>query len=388
MERYHGTYGLAALVGFFGIAILALVIFVTGQALTQLVAAGLLTQVAGIFWRFTFLALSLIFLHVARVLGATYLVDDCGITQRILGRRTTIAWADLVHFEETLSTEFGAPARYKLFAHDGRRIVIPFSSLADGARLEKDLAPLRERNLRDLASYGRRCRPDRAIGLAVLGFIAPMFCLGGQATFEQVSSGQVALSRTSAMLLGGLLVATGLVLAILGVERISRVLTVSTAGIALRSLFLDREIPFDRVQSITLRLVGEEPRCEYAKIRGDKLSITICSDMTGYRELVSLVGSRSKVAPVRAGDLPQLKTVAARRLLGRSAAVLGPPIMGMGCVMMLMGSWQLFSGGTAASDRSASMKLGIGAALLLAFVALAIVSHQVRSSQKAEYPEL
>jgi hypothetical protein len=387
-ERYHGNLLLAGFVGLLGVALLALAVFVIGQAFAQPVTADLLTRSAGALGLIALLGTGVLFLYVARVHSATYLVDDHGITRRIPGRATTIAWPDLDRFEETHSTESGAAGRYMLFARDGRRLDVFISVLTDGARLrtrlEKQLQPLRERKLRDLADWGRRWRPHRTLGLFVLGFIAPMSVIIGCATLAQVHA---AVSTTTAMFLGGLLLAAGLVLAVLGAELVSRVLTVSDSGIALRSLFVDRWISLDRVQSITLCLVGDEPQVEYARIRGDNRSISIHSDMPGYRELLELVCSHGKIEPVRVANLAQWTGITGRGLVATTASALGPAFMGLGLVLILIGGWQLFTDRTATSDRPAAVKIGSGAALLLAFVALAIVSHEIRSSTKAREPE-
>ncbi len=315
-------------------------------------------------------------------------MDDRGITRRLLGRETTIAWSDLDRIDETGSIQAGAQGRCVLFADDGRRrIVIPFAFLANGDQLrdqlEEHLAPLRARLLQKIAERGQIYRPGRTVGLMVLCFIAPMFLVGGLGSFEQGRSGHVEGSRMSAMVLGALSAAAATALAVLGLEWLSRVLTFSDSGIALRSLFLNRQIPFDRVESITLRFEGDSPPGEVAKIRGNDQSITMHSDTLGYRQVLAMVRSRSGVEPVRAEEIWKSAVV---HLLGRMAAV-GTLLMCLGFGLMLIGAWQLFSDRTATADRPASIKIGIGAALLLASVGLAIVSHQVRSRGKAEADE-
>ena len=183
----------------------------------------------------------------------------------------------------------------------------------------------------------------------------------------------------SMMVLGAMFVAVAPILAVLGLELCSRVLTFSDAGIALRSLFLNRRIPFDRVESVTLRSSAESPPFEVAKIQGNDQSITIDCNTPGYHEVLARVRSRSGVEPVRA-DIWKSEVM---RLLARAAAV-GTLLMCLGFGFMLIGAWQLFSERTATADRPASIKIGIGTALLLASVGLAIISHQVRSREKAE----
>jgi hypothetical protein len=131
-------------------------------------------------------------------------------------------------------------------------------------------------------------------------------------------------------------------------------------------------------------LFGDEPQVEYARVCGNSRSISIHPDMSGYRELLELVYSRGKIEPVRAANFVQWMGMTGHGFFGLTARALGPAVMGLGLVMMLIGGWQLFSDRTAASDRPASIIIGIGAGLLLAFVALAIVSHQARSTNKKD----
>jgi hypothetical protein len=207
-----------------------------------------------------------------------------------------------------------------------------------------------------------------------------MCLIGGLGSFEQGRSDHFEGSRMSAMVLGALFAAAAPVLALLGLELCSRVLTFSDSGIALRSLFLNRRIPIDGVESVTLWSSPDDPPREVAKIRGNDQSITIYCDTPGYREVLAMVRARSGVEPVRAEDV---WTSAVVRLLARAEA-LGTPLMCLGFGLMLIGAWQLFSDRTTTADRPASIKIGIGAVFLLASVGLAIVSHQGRSRGKAE----
>jgi hypothetical protein len=364
MDRYHGNYGLAVLLGLLGVAILTLVIWVSSQAALQLAKADFLSLATGIFLFLTFLSAGVSCLFAAGLLGSSYLVDDRGITRRSLRRATIIAWADLDRFEEVFSNESGTQVRYRLYAADGRRILIPLSYLADGdrlrTRLEEYLAPLRERASRELAKSGRHWRPDRTAGLLVVGFMAPLFILGGLRFGDQGWPGRVEGSQTFARLFGALCVAAGPVLVVLGAELISRVLSVTGSGIALRSLFFDRKIVFGRVESVTLRMMGDAPGYEQAKIRGDGRAITIDSNMTGYREVMELMRSRSGVEPVRAGAVAKLKQGSPRRPLGWAIDLPRPVFMWLAFPILLIGGWRLYSARTAAGDGPRSSKSASG----------------------------
>jgi TRAP-type C4-dicarboxylate transport system permease small subunit len=391
MERYHGNSGLAVLVGFIGVAFFAIAIWVTSQVAPELARANLLTLAEGIFLFFTFLGMGLLCLFAADSLGASYRLDDRGITRRSFLRETTIDWSDLDCFDERFSAETGTQYRYNLYAVGGRRISIATSCVADSDRLrdrlEPHLVPLRERAAPVLAKSGRTWHPDRTTGLVVLGFIAPLFLIAGLHALLGLP-GLARDGKTIAPVLGVLFAAAALLLAVLGVELIARVLTVSSSGIAVRSLFLDRKISFGSVDSVTLRMDIDAPRYERAKIRGDGRSITIYSNMPGYHDVIDLVRSRSHVEPVRAGAAGRRKTGSPRGALEWVTDVIGPVLMFAGFTIVLTGGWQLFSARTAAGDRPAAALIRIGSALLLASVGLAIIAHHRRPSAKTKVPEL
>jgi hypothetical protein len=93
-------------------------------------------------------------------------------------------------------------------------------------------------------------------------------------------------------------------LAILGVELISRKLTISPEGVALRSLFLNRSIRFAYIESIDVKAIqsADEPGVERAKIRGTEgQSITLDSSMPGYRPVLELARSHAAAKISREG---------------------------------------------------------------------------------------
>jgi hypothetical protein len=151
MERYHGKSAPAVLIGLIGVALPILALAATSQAVPQLARPDVLLLATGISSVLSVVGVGLSRLLNAGLLGASYLVDDRGITAWTLGRATTILWSDLDHFEEVLSIESGTLIRYDLYAADGRCIFIHMSSLGDGdrlcAHLEEYLAPLRKASL-------------------------------------------------------------------------------------------------------------------------------------------------------------------------------------------------------------------------------------------------
>jgi hypothetical protein len=229
MGRYYGNSALTVFIGFIGVALLILTLSATCQAVPQLASPDLLFLATGISLVLTVLGVGLSCLSNTGLLGASYLVDDRGITGWTLGRATTILWSDVDRFEEVLSIESGKRLRYNLYTADGRWIFIHVSSLTDGdrlcAHLEDYLAPLRKRASLEIAKSGRSWRPDCTAGLLLLGVVAPLFILGGLLPYELGWSGRVEDSQTFAPVLGAMCAAAGSVFAVLGAELISRVLT-------------------------------------------------------------------------------------------------------------------------------------------------------------------
>ncbi len=207
-----------------------------------------------------------------------------------------------------------------------------------------------------------------------------MCLVGGLGAFEQGRSDHFEGPRLVAMALGAIFVATAPAMALFGLERLSRVLTISESAISLRSLFRDRRIPFDAVESVTLRTSKDDIPREVATIRGNGRSISIDSKTPGYRVVLETVASRSGVEPVRAAPI---WTPGAVRLLNGAEAWI-PVFMCIGIGLMLIGARQLFSDRTSAADRPASIKIGIAAAFLLASIGMAIISHHVRSLAKPD----
>jgi hypothetical protein len=305
MEHHRGYTGLAVLVGFFGVLIGDFTALVARGAVAEFPKANLLAWAIIAFRLLAGLGTSLLLLAASRELFASFRVDDRGITRRWLGFETGIAWPEVDRFTETIATRGGAPGRYILFASDGRRLAITIVGLPRGdrlrERLEKHLAPSRERRRQEIADLGWRVRPDRIGGLCILGLVAPMFLLEGLASLLGPLPGNASsdLDKGLAMLA----VAVAPIAGVIGLELLSRVLTLSDSAISQRILFGRREIALDRVESIVIRLaLGHEPRGVVATIRGEGRSIFIHSSTPGYNEILDVLSARTGIAPVRVED--------------------------------------------------------------------------------------
>jgi hypothetical protein len=84
---------------------------------------------------------------------------------------------------------------------------------------------------------------------------------------------------------------------VLGVELISRTLTVTAEGLSLRSLFLRREIAFADVAAIEVRARRNDgPLTERATIRARAgQRIVVDSSFPGYRVVLGVLERRTKV---------------------------------------------------------------------------------------------
>jgi hypothetical protein len=299
MQRFEGNSGLAAILGLTGLFMLCFVGYVVSQILQETKPITLAMVAAVIYGMAALSAAGLFLLWFAHEIGASFVLDDEGITRHVWGQTTVLRWRDLVQFDELSATGFKGASnmfgRLFLSASDGSRLTIRFHLLPDGsqlrARLEPRLAPLREAELCDIAKHGRSFRPLRTAGILVLTCIVPMFAFGG------LSGANMAENRRpehhGQLWYIGLLVAAGApVLVLLGLELISRKLTLTSTGLELRSLFLQRSIPFSRVDSIDVKATQSDEGFgfERAKIRAeDGQSITLESTMPGYRPVLELL---------------------------------------------------------------------------------------------------
>ena len=315
MHRFEGNRGLAAFLGFCGVALLALVILFIVLAASQLATFTLLlfSAVCAIFGLASVAATGLLFLHTGRDAGASFVVDDEGITRRAWGRTTALAWRDLSRLEEFNGTSARsdgkafAPRLCVLYGDRGQRVAVPFQFMGDDGprlrgRLETHVSRLRGDDLRDLARYGAAAQPGQRVGFIVLTLMAPLFLLGGLAALD--SGGDAARPR-SWTYFGALCIAASPLLMLLGVELISRKLEVMSNGLAVRSVFSRRDIPFDQMESITIKVDDvEAPATEYAIMRsnaGGKIKFD--SSMPGYRAVLELVRSRASVKCHGAGGV-------------------------------------------------------------------------------------
>ncbi len=302
MERFEGNSGLVFLFGLTGGLLLALVTFVCVGAAEQFATFSLLTTACAVFGQASLIAASLLLVYSAREAAATFDVSEEGIKRRAWGRTTAISWRDLVGLKEFNAT--GAKGKVRgmercvLSGRGGERLAIPFRFVVDGPRLraqiEPHLAPLRAMELDELSRNGRRFRTGRLLGVVVLTFMFPLFLLSGLAAFDPASTRQE--HQTLGMTLLGIVGLAGApILAVVGAEVYSRELVVTPEGIALRSLLLNRSIPFARIESMKVRVTdAEEPGTERVTVRSDQgQKIAIDSGMPGYLVLLELLRSKA-----------------------------------------------------------------------------------------------
>jgi hypothetical protein len=301
-ERFEGNDGLATGLGFTAVFLWGMIAFVAVQAAPQFSGFSPAAVACAFYWIASFGAAGLFLLRSAAELGASFVVDDEGITRLSWAGKTFLAWREIERLEESHAIwpkgEVGRSGRCVLFGPDGRRIVIPLPSGSDGerlrGRLEPHLVSVRAAEFGALARHGGRFRPYRTTGFVVLAAIAPLCLVAGWAAFDPAGPGRGQPDAVLA-LIGYFSLAAATVLAMLGVELISREFTVTPDGLAVRSLILNRSIPFDWIASIAVEMTeSEEVFTEHATIRGDGgQTIEFDSSMPGYRAVLDLVRLRA-----------------------------------------------------------------------------------------------
>ena len=307
MERFEGNHPLAAFFGLSGAFVLALVAYVIIQAAPQFPTLTL----PAVFGLGVSGAAGLLLLYGAREAAASFVVDENGITRRVWGHATALAWGDVVRLQEFYVTSSkekpGASGRCVLFDATGRRLVIHLPWVSDSRRLcallEPRLTLLREAQLRDLIRHGARFRPGRTAGIVVLICVTPIFLICGLKSVDSRGAGGDPWTATW-LYVGIILVASAL--ALLGTELISRELAITADSLALRSLFLDRTIPFAQIESISVKVSdAEEPGIDHLIIRGHNgQTIVLDSGLPCYHALLHLLRTRAngKPSPSTAGD--------------------------------------------------------------------------------------
>jgi hypothetical protein len=212
-------------------------------------------------------------------------------------------WRDLSRCEElnTIGSlaELGRWERVVLYGTLGQPLTIRFRFVADGprlrSRLEPHLAPLRERELAEVAEHGKCIRPARTEGIVFLAIIAPALLLFGLSMIDL--AGLSRAERTVRPYVPGVLCLAAIpFFVVLGIEMISRELTLTTDGLTLRGLLLNRSIPFQNVASITVKIIenGRHRIGERATVRShDGQFIAITSSMPGYCAVLDLLRTRA-----------------------------------------------------------------------------------------------
>ncbi len=256
-------------------------------------------------------AIGLLLLNCATEASTNYVVDDGGITRQNWTGTTRLAWSDLVRADEYCTSsskgEAGLSRRCVLHGKTGERLTIWWPLVADCAallaRLEPRLAPLRQQDLLELAEPGTIFRPEWIAGVGYLSFMAPLFLLGGVAGLELVTTRPSEDGRVL-LYLSLVAIAASPFVAALGVELVSRRLTLTRDGLALESLFLNRYVTFAGITSIKVEVTdAEEHVQERATIRAaDGQSIAIHSGMPSYPAILGLVrkraGTKSRALPL------------------------------------------------------------------------------------------
>ncbi len=317
LEQFDGDDGVAVTCGLAALLLVGVPVLLftlvdgTFSGITPLSAA------AGVFMLAGLGAAAVFLLRTAREASARYFVDDERIIRRDWGRTIVICWRDLADADESGTSRPKAKGRASgrcvLHGAQGQRLAIPFAFVVNAerlrSRLEPHLAAIRQQQQLNLAKNGGTFRPTRSAGVFALTWIVPMFLITGVAALTEPFSGKGEITL-SQRFLGFFAVAGGLGVAVVGLEQASRTLMVNAEGVALKSLFRQRSISWERVESVAVKAVEQEEDSHHAvvdrvRIVGDDgQSITIDSWMPGYVAVLGQVRSRcgAKVSTLAVDD--------------------------------------------------------------------------------------
>jgi hypothetical protein len=302
VERFDGNRGSALLFG-------ATAVFLMAVATVPAIAgASYFANLTGAYAALVIFSVGvlcttgLLLLYAARDVSAFFVVDEEGITRHAWGQTTALAWRDIVREREFHPTLLKGAAdvswRWVLYDCHGQKLAIPVrwveNSLRLSALVEPHLASVRASELRKLARHGGHFRPGLKMGVIVLGCIIPVVLLIALTPPAPAGVGTLRQDLDRKPLKVFCLVVST-VLALLSVEFISRKLTVTTSGLALRSFVLNRSIAFGSIESITVKPIDpEEQIVRRALVRGcDGQKISFDSDVPCFRALVELIRERA-----------------------------------------------------------------------------------------------
>ena len=248
----------------------------------------------------------------------TYQLDADGITRRSWKGMQAMRWSDVTRFEagggansELVLTDFQSN---KLSIQRG---LMGGTSLAElNQQLDSYLAPIRERQLRDMGGINNVYHPKR--GAAWAGVIMTLvvgamlaFCLA-----QPVPSDQQ-WAFVGVMLIFGSIELLFLYLTVLS---FTHSLIFTEDGITDTSVFKTRHIPFHHVTSVMSRTVStKNGSCDLTTIEGDGQKIVLTSQAKDYELLVDYIRRHVDMAAARQGEVQaqeiQRKTEKQQRVL-------------------------------------------------------------------------
>ncbi len=287
----------------FGLCNLGLVVAACWKLLTHDFAQDSQALTKLVFNSVQIVPVAIFLVYLAGSEAARLRVDDRRITRLAWWGRTSIEWDDLAGIEEsgwgTSKCGIAEPRRLLLLGAGGERVKIAFSRFQSPGdlrrRLETRVAPVRARMQLELAKLGAEYRPARGSGRFILALLAPACLLAGVMIPLFYGSAPFVPTRES-LLVGGLCAVMGVLFAIMGIELMSQILSVSIDRLEARSLFQDCTIPFHAIESIHLSLgKGDRSSMVTARISSNEgKTILISSLKPYYRPILELVLERAR----------------------------------------------------------------------------------------------
>lgn len=275
-----------------------------------------------------------------------YALDENGITRYAWNGTRALQWSDLARYEASGHVQ----GTVTLLDHQNRALLIYFSLLSARrnaelrALLAPHLAPLAERQLRDIGSLNTVYRPFRnlrilcgVICIALSGLFVVM-PLTDHAAFDPLWL----LVPFFVGFLGMLALGVWFLL-----HGLTYALTITPQGITESNCFRTTRLPFEQVTSLWVsEPTHDSKQGAVTTLEGNGVSIRLSSSMKDYSLLVHYIRARVSAAAIQRGDAiaqaSQAKVVRQSRVLLPILLTVVPTVcMGFGLNMVVRSAQSL-----------------------------------------------
>ncbi len=268
----------------------------------------------------------------------SYTVDGTGVTRQGWNGTQEMRWSDVARFDVSGQRD----STLTLRDNSGRKLEIErgLMSAATVAELntlmEPYLAPLRERQIREVGAIDNVYRPKRVVGWIGVGFT---LMLGlGTAFFASMPqrAGEEGAFIAMMVIMGSFVLMT-LGMAAYG---FTHSLTITASGLTESSLFRTREIPFHHVTAVGSRMVAtKNGSFELTCVEGDGQKINLTSQMKDYSILVEYIRNHVNTEARATGEVHSKEMTEKQQRQQRKAL---PVIAGIYLLMFGgLGGWMI-----------------------------------------------